>query len=172
MRDEGKKRPDWKQLWKKLGAYKYVLIVILAGIVLLALPTAGEKGTSERIPAEGAGISFDLESMEKELERALSKMEGVGEVTVVLTLKSGSRKVLAEDSRVSGSESSRETVVVSQGSSTENALLLQEVYPQFRGALVVCSGGENASIRLKVLEAVMALTGLNSDCISICAGNG
>ena len=49
---------------------------------------------------------------------------------------------------------------------------LQTVAPQFRGALVVCPGGGDAQIRLKLIEAVSALTGLGADRISVCQGGG
>ena len=173
MKGEEEKRERLRGIWSALGKYKYVLIVILAGVILLALPR-GNEGASSRKDAAGSAAeeSFDLDGLERSMEQALSRIEGAGDVTVVLTLRGGTRRVLAEDSQISETQTSRETVVVSKGSSVEEGLLLQEIYPQFRGALVVCSGGNDASVRLKVLEAVSALTGLGSDCISICAGNG
>ena len=47
---------------------------------------------------------------------------------------------------------------------------LQTVAPQFRGALVVCAGGDDPGVRLQVIRAVSALTGLGSDCITVCQG--
>jgi len=38
-------------------------------------------------------------------------------------------------------------------------------------ALVVCPGGGDPRIQLRLLEAVSALTGLGTDRISICQGN-
>ena len=43
----------------------------------------------------------------------------------------------------------------------------QEIYPQYRGALVVCDGGNSDRVRLAVVEAVSALTGLGADKISV-----
>ena len=40
------------------------------------------------------------------------------------------------------------------------------------GAVVVCEGGGDASVRLKLMEAVSALTGLGTDKIAICKGKG
>ena len=37
----------------------------------------------------------------------------------------------------------------------------------YRGALVVCQGGDQAAVRLAVTEAVMALTGLPADRITV-----
>lgn len=166
---------QWERLTQKAAElfqkYKYVLLVITAGIVLLLLPLGGEEnpasGSTER-QAENGEETFKVEEMERRLEEALSKVDGAGEVTVVLTVKSGSRQILAQDSSRSGEESSTSTVVVSTGSGTEDAVVLQEVYPQYQGALVVCPGGGDPAVCLKLVDAVSALTGLGADKISIC----
>ena len=165
----------WERLPQKAAElfqkYKYVLLVIAAGIVLLLLPLGGEEnptlgGTESQ--TENGEETFRVEEMERRLEEALSRVDGAGEVTVVLTVKSGTRQILAQDSSRSGEESSTSTVVVSTGSGTEDAVVLQQVYPQYQGALVVCPGGGDPAVCLKLVDAVSALTGLGADKISIC----
>ena len=166
---------QWERLPQKAAElfqkYKYVLLVIAAGIVLLLLPLGGEEnpasgGTESQ--NENSEETFQVEEMERRLEEALSRVDGAGEVTVVLTIKSGARQILAQDSSRSGEESSTSTVVVSTGSGTEDAVVLQQVYPQYQGALVVCPGGGDPAVCLKLVDAVSALTGLGADKISIC----
>lgn len=164
-----------KRLAGALEKYKFVLLVLLAGILLLVLPLPGGGG-AEELPGEtsAAGAEFDLDALERRMEAALSRIEGAGEVSVVLTLKSGTRQVLAQDVSSARSqedqEEDRTTVVVSAGSGREEAVALQQIYPQFQGALVVCAGGDDPAVQLKLVEAVSALTGLGSDKISICKG--
>ena len=45
-------------------------------------------------------------------------------------------------------------------------------YPAFLGALVVSNGGGDPQVKLDLLQAVKALTGLGSDQISICERSG
>ena len=164
-----------RRLAGALEKYKFVLLVLLAGVLLLVLPLpgGGEAEEGRGAPVE-AGVDFDLEGLERRMEAALSQVEGAGEVSVGLTLRSGTRQVLAQDvSSARGQEEQSEertTVVVSSGSGREEAVALQQVYPQFQGALVVCTGGEDPAVQLKMVEAVSALTGLGSDKISICKG--
>ena len=87
---------------------------------------------------------------------------------MVLTLKSGSRQVLAQDLERDGERSSASTVTLGRGSSGEEPVILQTMGPQYQGALVICPGGENPEVRLRISAAVSALTGLGSDRISIC----
>lgn len=154
----------WKELWQR---YKYVLFVVLAGVILLALPGEGAGG-QEKAKLPRTDSHFDLEAVERKLERALSQINGAGEVTVVLTLKESSRQVLARDTQVSEKEQRAETVVLSTGSGTEEIVPLQSIYPKYQGALVVCAGGGDARVKLELLEAVRALTGLSAEKISIC----
>ena len=57
---------------------------------------------------------------------------------------------------------------ISTGSGSEEALRVMEIYPSFQGALVVCDGGNSASVRLAVTKSVAALTGLSTEKISVC----
>ena len=106
--------------------YKYVLLVILAGVVLLLLPGGGEqeKPAAQVQSEPSVEQEFDLAQTEQRLAQALSKIDGAGEVTVVLTLAGSSRQVLAQDSNSSwqegGQEESRTTVVISHGGGIES----------------------------------------------------
>ena len=101
-------------------------------------------------------------------------MDGVGQAEVVLTLRSGPGQVLAQDTqnsvREEESESSQSTVVLSKGSGYEEPVILQQLSPQYQGALVVCSGGDDPAVRLQVVEAVSALTGLGANQIAVSKG--
>lgn len=118
----------------------------------------------------------EILQLQQEMEDILGKMQGVGELRLMLTLDQGSSKALAQDASLnySGAPAAPEdysrsasTVVVSKSGSGESVVVLHETYPQFRGALVVCQGGGDPAVRLAVIEAVSALTGLGSDKISV-----
>lgn len=168
------KGSEWgKRVTAVLGKYKYVLLVALAGAVLLVWPAgeAEEAAPAGSVPAEDL---FQVEQMERKLEKALSQVEGAGDVTVVLTLEGGPRKVLAQNGAATEEESrvSRETstILLSRGSGYQEPAVLQELGPVYQGALVVCTGGGDPQVKLALYEAVSALTGLRADKISICKG--
>ena len=164
--------PGAAQKWKEaLGRYQYALLIIAVGVVLLLLPVGGRDGAEEAVPAQTEGTAFDLEAFEENLARTLSQVEGAGQAQVVLTLDGGSRQVLARNQDREGDGGVSNTVVtVGKGSGQQEAVPIQTVAPQFRGALVVCPGGGDAQVRLKLIEAVSALTGLGADKISVCQG--
>ena len=154
----------YRKLWER---YKYVLAVVAAGLFLLLLPSGSEAEDLRTSDVDFAG-QFDVEGLEHKLETVLSKVAGAGPVSVVLTIKEGSRQIPAQDTEVSGQDQSRQTVIVSHGSGVESPVVLQSIYPKFQGALIVCPGGGDATVRLQLMEAVRALTGLSSEKISIC----
>ncbi len=86
-------------------------------------------------------------------------MAGAGKTRVVLALRSSARRELAEEDG--------EAVIVSQGSGKQAAVELRYLYPEYRGALVVCQGAADPQVRLAVTEAVRALTGLGTDRITV-----
>ena len=167
------KWPEAAQKWKEaLRRYQYVLLVMALGAALLLIPT-GSRGSPQEVPPDREeGTSFDLEAFEKKLCQVLSQVEGAGEVRVVLSLDGGSRQVLARNQEQDRDGGGSNTVAtVGRGSGTQEVVPLQVVAPQFRGALVVCPGGGDPQVRLRLVEAVSALTGLGSDRISVCASS-
>ena len=166
---DGEKRRLKKPL-EVLGRYKYVLLVAGIGALLLLWPEkpAAAPGTPE---APVGGISASVSETEAAMEQILGKINGVGRVDVMLTLQSGGERVLAQDStlRYSGSSQSPDDYQRSSETVTDSGgvVVTQESYPQYRGALVVCEGGGNDAVRLEVVAAVSALTGLGADRITV-----
>ena len=155
-------------IWNK---YKYVALVVLVGAALLLWPGGGAK--PEKLSA--AENSLSDRNIQWEMEEILSKISGVGQVQVMLTEESDGERRLAQDTelRYSGETTaptdysrSSETVLVDGGSGDE-AVVLKTLYPTWRGALVVCQGADRGEVRLAVTEAVMALTGLPADRITV-----
>ena len=170
------KTMEWgRKALESFGKYKYVLLVALVGAVLLLWPTGKEPETSgPGAQTREGGDLFRVEELEEKLEKALSRVEGAGQVTVVLTLEESARQVLAQDEEGQwGSGETRRdtsTVLLGRGSGTQEVVPLQEIGPRYRGALVVAEGGDLPQVRLSLCQAVSALTGLGADKISICKG--
>ena len=162
------------QIFKK---YKYAIIVLLLGIVLLLMP-GGEKEEQkpqESQKSEDYTVEHYTESMEQRLISILGRIHGVGEVDVALTVQRGWQTNYLQDSRTDVSKTSggenrledKKTVIVSKGSAYDEATVTVVDSPIFLGALIVCEGGEDAGVKLRLLQAVSALTGLSSDKITV-----
>ena len=155
--------------------YKYLLLIVAVGLVFILWPD-GEKAAPP--PAADQYPVFSVSDTEKRLEQALSKIEGAGRVEVVLTLKSDMEIILQQDSKVrqyremedgalTVSENESEFETVFSGGSSGEPVITKRVYPQYRGALIVCEGGRSPAVQTAVLDAVSGLTGLKTGEITI-----
>ena len=128
-----------RRIWDK---YKFVALVALAGAVLLLWP-GGDGKTAERASPQAAAL-VEAE-LQQEMEDILGRIQGVGEVQVLLTVESDGERQLAQDSELSYSGSTAAPEDYSRSSQTV----------------------DRADVKLAVTEAVAALTGLSADRITV-----
>ena len=112
-----KGKVDLKQLSVAFKKYKYVALVLCVGVLLMLFPSGG-KETLQTSDANKNETVFDLEELESKLANALSQINGVGEATVVLTLRTGGEEILAQDVS-KGTSVEMQTVIVSTGGNGE-----------------------------------------------------
>ena len=122
--------------------YRYVALVVLAGVVLMLLPSGkGEQQVSSDQPVN-VSEAYSLAETEKRLEQLLGRIRGVGQVQVMLTLKSGSSLQLAENRSTSLRDTEdrqdRDVVTLNRGSGYEDVVVTEQTYPVYQGAVVVC----------------------------------
>ena len=161
---------DWLTLRGKarlwLKEYRYVLLVLFLGIVLMLLPQskAAEEGDKETpVPETVAGESF-----QEQLEQLLSMVQGAGKVRVLLTEAAGERVIYQTDGEESSQNTRRtDTVILSDSGRAESGLVQQILPPTYQGAVILCQGADSAAVRLALIEAVSNATGLSSDRISV-----
>lgn len=151
--------------------YRYVALVVLAGVVLMLLPSGkGEQQVSSDQPVN-VSEAYSLAETEKRLEQLLGRIRGVGQVQVMLTLKSGSSLQLAENRSTSlrdtENRQDRDVVTLNRGSGYEDVVVTEQTYPVYQGAVVVCQGAGDSGVNLAVIQAVSVLTGLGSDKITV-----
>lgn len=135
--------------------YRYILMVLLAGILLMLLP-AGSPA-----PAPEEEETAPAPDMETRLETILSRIDGAGEVAVMLTEAAGEEILYQTD------DQGADTVLVTDSDRNEQGLVRSRQPPVYRGAIVVCAGADSAAVRLAVVEAVSNVTGLGSDKITV-----
>lgn len=166
---------DWAQCGVKLkGAvyqYKYVILVLLIGIILMVVPSGRQtgKGSIDKpVPTDNSPQEY---SIERQLEEILSGIQGAGKVKILLTAATGQETIYQSDQESdSGSESSslrRKTVVITNENRSQQGLVRQVNPPKYMGAIIVCQGADQAQVKLAMIEAVADATGLGTDRISV-----
>lgn len=163
---------DLKELKKKalqgIGKHKYALAILALGLLLMLLPLdANKTQTQSEQPRQDTAQTEDAQQA---LKRILSRIDGAGEVDVLLTVASGSQTVYQEDADIAGgdNETARyDTVIIRDSDGTESGLVQQVIGPKYLGAVIVCQGADRAAVKLAIVEAVSKATGLGTDQISV-----
>ena len=161
---------DWMKIRSRISQqvsqYKYVLLIIGVGILLMLLPTQSETKQESDLTGQAKTDA----SVEVKLEQILSQIRGVGKVRVLITEQTGSETVYqVDEDRTEGDGSLRlkkETVIVS-GGGIQSGLIQTVTPPTYLGAIIVCQGAGSPEVRLAVTNAVSAVTGIGMDRISV-----
>ena len=161
-----------KTILAGLTKYKYPVLVLLLGIALMLLPF-GKKEEAPEAEVQEDTLTDEAyaQALEQRLEDMLCQVSGAGQVRVMLTLQTGSRTEYQTDTQISDSETQsqeeRKTVILSEGSAYDKAAVSAVQYPRFQGALILCQGADQSTVRLDLVNAVAALTGLSSGQITV-----
>ena len=152
-----------KELIEKIKQYKYVALTIGIGLIFMLIPfSPGEKSTeAERIE------SFPEQTVEERLAEILSRVKGAGNVEVLLTCSAGEEYVYQTNSDKSDNSMKIETVIITDAGRAENGLICQVKSQVYRGAIVVCQGADDPTVKLLLVDAVSKVTGLGTDKISV-----
>lgn len=171
---------------KEIGLPKIVTLIAV-GVFLLVLSVPGifDSGhktsrSSSILPnaSSGAGETDSttayVENMEQKLENNLRKVKGIGDVQVMITVKSSREQVALKDSTNSQTSNSEtdsqggsrvesdtnrqeETVMSQSGTGGTSPYVIKEIEPQVSGVLVIAGGGDNAKIISEINSAVQVL---------------
>lgn len=184
----------WKKLKldnKKLPDKSKLLILLLIGLIIMviAIPVSEEKTADHDIAEESDDENTSYESvLEEKLEKSLAQVKGVGKVHVMITLKSGSEKVIEKDlqsdsqtieeedsaggSRMTKESSVTNTSIYEQYSDgSQTPYVSKELTPEVEGVIVIAEGGDDPVIVQDITEAVQALFHLEAHKIKIMKRN-
>ena len=120
-----------------------------------------------------AGNTY-ISEVENKLKAVLKKVSGVGDVEVMITAKGTQEQVPLKDSsstqeslnEVDGEGGSRtdnsaqreeSTVLVTNENGNSVPYILQELEPEIEGVVVIAEGGDNAVVKMDIMEAVEVL---------------
>lgn len=164
---------DVKKVFEKITdsikKYRYAILVLAIGLVLMVLPS--EEQYNETSPSVQPTETIIDETLEDKLIAILSQVEGAGEVQVILTVAAGKETIYQTNETQNASSDSNSsninTVTITDADRNQAGLIRQENPATYQGAVVVCQGADNPSVKLALIEAVSKLTGLGSNCIAV-----
>lgn len=197
-----------KEAWKKWFRKDNLMILILSGVLLFIIalpidggkteekngqrsagaseeqqnPGSGAQGSNSDTYGEGSNSDFTAD-LERRLEGVLGEMSGVGEVEVMITLKSSEELVVEKDEPVTRSntnesdsaggsrivtemDSAESTVYRTTGSDSE-PYVVKTLSPRVEGVVVVAEGAGNGTVNKSITEMVQALFGVEAHKVKV-----
>ena len=158
-----------KNLFYTLKKYRYVLLVLAIGLVLMIIPGKSRNETNN--DSNIAMLTQSEPTLEEKLSTILSQVSGAGKVEVLLTVAKGEETVYQTNDDISNSNDTNNnnsnTVMVTDAQRNQYGLIRQIIPAEYQGAVVICQGADDPNVRLAMVNAVSNLTGLGANCISV-----
>lgn len=178
---------------------KLLIAVALAGILLMLVGSLvsdirkdNKKKTGENIvqvdtnnsAVMAASTSYE-DKIKKELESVLSKIDGVGNVSVMIYFETGTTTVPITDKNTINkttqeSDSSGGTRITTEQSETSTTVLInnggdteicasQKVNPTIGGVMVVAEGASDIALKEELINAVKTVLNIGANRVSVMA---
>lgn len=147
-----------------IDKYKFPIIILAIGLLLMFIPS---WQTDRQMQEQTVESTKDVLAADERLEQVLGKISGAGKVSVMLMESAGEEIIYQINYDESTDRKRVDTVLVTDENRKENGLIKQINPAIYSGAIIVCEGGDDPAIRLAIVEAVAAITGLGADRISV-----
>lgn len=173
-----------------------LIVVVLVGILLMvvAMPVKkkdadvtqnAENTESTKMDNNSYYIDEDayVESLERRLEAVLSRLEGAGEVKVMITLSSSAEIVLEKDfsgslseteesdgeggSRLVRVEDKEEVTVYLSESGVSTPYVVKTITPRIEGVIVLAQGAGEGNVSMEILDAVRVIFGIEAHRVKV-----
>ncbi len=152
----------------KLKPKKQILLFVLLILCGIACILAGNflKSNGSQTTSAQSDAMTDIRVREaqlgQELEAFLEQVEGISQVSVLVTLECSDQAVYAKDTTVSG-----ENYVIVNSGGQNHVIQTQTSYAKVRGVAVLCQGGHLAQNQEKIVHLLSALFQIPKSDISV-----
>ena len=166
----------------------FLVILVITLIVINKILKGDNSGESNdyknqsgvELAKETISTNSDADDLELRLEKILSKINGVGKVSVLITYSESSTLVqiynvssstsTVEEKDTSGGTRTTETQnnqkdVITDG--TSNVITEKMIKPIVEGAIITAQGAEDSVVKSNIISAVEAVTGIATHKIQV-----
>lgn len=143
----------------------------------------GEKAGAGAVPSAAKPASAYEQMLEQRVKDILKNVDGVGEVEVMIVLKSSAEKVIHVDgsntrsvtdetdssggARKIESEEQESSTVLTTAGGDNGPIIEKELYPEISGIVISAAGGGSPVVQEEISSAMQALFGLPAHKIKV-----
>ncbi|MBS5927523.1 MAG: stage III sporulation protein AG [Clostridium sp.] len=189
--DFKKLKNEVNKLFKNKYMGNILAVLLIIGFILIAITILApgllsgkdEVLTEENNTKVNTTVSTYEDKQKVELTNILRKIDGVGEVDVMINFESGEEKVAAYDStnqttkteetdtnggkRVSNQQNDTTKVVMSSESGGNSPVILKTYKPKVIGVVITAEGAESSKVRYDIEKAVSSLYGISVEKVNV-----
>lgn len=134
---------------------RIMLVILIIGIAIIVISSAVSDG-EPKSEVEAVQTVTQYYGEEEKLSEILREIDGVGEVSVMISYISTIEKDIVRDGDSGRAVTSGGDVVVKR-----------EVYPEVKGVVVIAEGADEPKVRKSLKEAVIAVTGVGANRVQV-----
>lgn len=159
------------QKFKSIKNFEIIVALIIIAVTLLIYFNVNDKKVENVKEDSTTSLTDDLE---ERLANILKEIDGVGEVSVMITFDSTVEQVTASNNNAQSTttqngvnSTTTSTQTASPIISNQNVIVLQEKMPEILGVIVVAEGAKDMKVKLNILSAVSTALDINQNSIQI-----
>lgn len=174
---------------KKIENLATLIVVLIVSIIIINLILKSDKSNinkeENKIDKVLANIENqdDNNSMQKELEKILCTIKGVGKVNVYISYSESSKTIAMYDEKTTTSSTeetdssgglrnttstqTQKDVIFSEKDGSQVPMTQKVIMPTIEGAIITAQGAKNANVKTNIVNAVKSATGLSIDKIQV-----
>lgn len=168
----------------KKNVLEKMIIVLVIGVVFMIVGDFSVSENKDSVNKEiicEENIDKSSNSIEKDMEEILSKIDGAGEVKVMITYKTSKEVVhqlekketindaKEDDGKVTKQREFLDSVVFEESNGSKKAVVKKEIEPIIKGVVVVARGALDDNVKLNLQMATKVLMDIPIHKISVFA---
>ena len=153
-------------LFKGKKSAVLLLIGVIAGLILIFAGTSEKKTPESQLPNLYDQLEVTdkyISDLEIRIKHILSQMDGISNVSVIVTADSCAETVYAQNGRYEGGSLSEKEYVIIDRNGSDEPIIIKLVYPKVRGVAVVCYGGSNPINQEKISKLIASLLDISQN---------
>lgn len=159
----------WAEFLKKNSMAAFIILGLAAGLILLVISVIPQPDRSETASKSNTGnaqIHMETEYIENKLAALIGKLDGVAEVSVMVTLDSSSEYIYAsyqsvkENTSGGSKDAQKEITLAPDGNGAQIPVLVKEIIPKIRGVAIVCRNSSGSGAELDIINLAATALGV------------
>ena len=174
-------KAKFKALYEKIKKVKHIEIYLSVGLALIIAliyfayivpkkETKTNVTNVDNVSTTFSNSSEYIEYLENKLENVITRVKGVGDTDVIITLEKGFEYVYVTEDEIrttsNGVNITTSSVVMVDG----KPIIQEEIYPVVKGIVVIATGVNDVSVKLNIISIIQTVIDVDNSKISIFEG--